>query len=199
MIEISWCIPVLNLLGTPTQPSLNQSILSSWLLPARRLQVSLEIYSQPGKGNSQMMGSMKRHLWDKGNLENSGKSTIWSKFGVAWLSEKLLHVELCLLIYFSAEGCPSSGLAATLLASTFCFPDPSPPKGLSTKWPDTTNSVKEGNTSLFQELVLFLAEETIRGSKSHIVDPVNKLSRQKKILLRLSISWWIHCSIQDLD
>ena len=31
-VLISWCIPVLNLLGTPTQPSLNQSILSSWLL-----------------------------------------------------------------------------------------------------------------------------------------------------------------------
>ena len=134
-VLISWCIPVLNLLGTPTQPSANQSILSSWLLPARRWQVSMEIYSQPGKGNSQMMALWKGTSRIKCVLENSGKSTMWSKFGVAWLSEKLLHAELRLLIYFSGEGCPSSGLATTLLASTFCFPDPSPPKGLSTNDP----------------------------------------------------------------
>ena len=35
--------------------------------------------------------------------------------------EKLLHVEVCLLIYFSAEGCPSSGLAAVTLLAEKCL------------------------------------------------------------------------------
>ena len=110
--------------------------ISQYCLAGSWWQLSMEIYSPPGKGNFQM----KRHLWDKGVLENIGKSTIWSKFCVTRLSEKLLHVQLCLLICFSGEGC-GHRLDAKLLASTFCFPDSSSPKGLSTKWPNATKTV----------------------------------------------------------
>ena len=120
MIEsVDHSIPVLNLLGSPNSVFC-EAVNIVQLAAADKFRWKF-INAPPRKTTQKRQFSkisiLKMHPWVVGVLLfQRGQHKLVQNHG-----EKLLHVEVCLLIYFSAEGCPSSGLAAVTLLAEKCL------------------------------------------------------------------------------
>ena len=122
------------------KPQLSLLWTSQYCLAGCRWQVSMEIYAPPEKRQFSKFSILKMHPWDVGVLVFFYSNTNWTKITVrsCWM---LKSVSSHIFLVWRMSTVWSGYSAVTLLASTFCFSQPAPPKGLSTKWHNTKNSI----------------------------------------------------------